>query len=548
MPSFTCYKLHDSPALDSPPPADAFLELTGRTVTQSPPFLGDRFVATTFIVANPVASPPWTDFLRAAFMPGDLPHLSGFTSGAVIIVRDEQVGHFAFCFGPIGRHLLRDDSWVRSYGLRVALNAIYPLGGAQSPAPGRLIALDAKRRGAEIVRSRRQASRPTTAESLDLDQTRELLHSATGEHGGTEPWGSRLTGSDALHFTSDDTYDTLGSLCREIHDVHARLDYQATFGWIDHVRPVVEPGARQALTQRVVELLRDKDVANLSLAPPEIIDWSRVEVFQFHFDHDQFRPLPRLIDYLAGLDARKHLAGLTDAYLKNHRMVALDGNHVSVEHWSIWRCLSGEVPLDGAAYILDDGEFYSVEPGFLSDLNNAIATIPDRSGLLPSCASGTWEGDYNAAAQKTNQGWLLLDKKTIKIEATTTAVEVCDLLTPSRELIHVKRHLGSSELSHLFAQGLTSATLLQDSSDFLRRADAKIQLLSSMPTDLPRTFFSRYPITPGDFEIVYAIISEWKGRTLEGALPFFSKINLRHTVQALRARGFRVSHCRVDET
>jgi len=547
MPYFTCYKLHDPLGEDSSTPTYSFLGLTGRQFSQSPPFAGDGFTATTFIVANPAPAPPWAEFLRPAFDPDPLPQLSGFTSGAIIIVRHHQVGNFAFCFGVMGRHLLRDDAWVRSYGLRVALNLIYPAGGDPATGHGQLIALDAKRRGAEIVRSRRQASRPTTAESLDLDQSRELLRSATGEQTRAKEWGERVTGSDALHFTSNHTIHTLGELCQQIDDVHSRVDYRASFGWIDHVQPVAEPSTREALTQRVVELLRDKNTAELTLAPPEIVDWSRVDVFEFHLDRGQYRPIPRLIDYLVRLDAKRRLDSVTDSYLRDHQMTALDGNHIPVDHWSIWQCLSGEVVLDGTTYILDEGEFYSVEPNFLANLNLEIAAITHRQGLLPTAKIGTREDIYNQAAVNGQKSWLLLDKQTVKIDTTTTAVEVCDILTPARELIHVKRHLGSSDLSHLFAQGLTSATLLQESHEFLDRTDAKVQMVSTSPSDAQRTFFSTYPITPGDFEVVYAIVAEWNGRTLDQALPFFSKINLRHTVQALRARGFRASHCRVDE-
>ena len=46
---------------------------------------------------------------------------------------------------------------------------------------------------------------------------------------------------------------------------------------------------------------------------------------------------------------------------------------------------------------------------------------------------------------------------------------------------------------------------------------------------------------PAQFEVVYAIIEDWGGRTPAAALPFFSKINLREVANNLRARGFRVA-------
>jgi hypothetical protein len=64
--------------------------------------------------------------------------------------------------------------------------------------------------------------------------------------------------------------------------------------------------------------------------------------------------------------------------------------------------------------------------------------------------------------------------RTIRIPGRTTAVEICDLLTPERTLVRVKRHFSSSNLSHLFAQGAVSAELLQMNSEFRQRAHERV--------------------------------------------------------------------------
>jgi uncharacterized protein (TIGR04141 family) len=61
-------------------------------------------------------------------------------------------------------------------------------------------------------------------------------------------------------------------------------------------------------------------------------------------------------------------------------------------------------------------------------------------------------------------------------------------------------------------------------------------------------FFSSGALTPSDFEVVYAIIASWDGRTPAQALPFFSKINLRQFTTTLRSRGFRVGFNRIHAT
>jgi uncharacterized protein (TIGR04141 family) len=152
------------------------------------------------------------------------------------------------------------------------------------------------------------------------------------------------------------------------------------------------------------------------------------------------------------------------------------------------------------------------------------------------------EGDYNQLAAQC-EGHLLLDKQTIHLTGQTP-IEICDLLSKDRQLIHVKRHLGSSDLSHLFAQGLVSAEVLQTSIECRTRARERIADLSGASPDY--AFFSNDALHTGDFEIVYAIIERWRSRSFSQALPFFSKVNLREASQQLTSRGFNVGVKQID--
>jgi uncharacterized protein (TIGR04141 family) len=108
----------------------------------------------------------------------------------------------------------------------------------------------------------------------------------------------------------------------------------------------------------------------------------------------------------------------------------------------------------------------------------------------------------------------------------------------------VKRHLGSSDLSHLFAQGLVSAESLQMSIDFRLKAQEKVNTLCAGSAEFD--FFGSGAMQTSDFEIVYAIVEQWRGRSMSAALPFFSKVNLREVNQLLVSRGFHVSMKQVE--
>jgi uncharacterized protein (TIGR04141 family) len=153
------------------------------------------------------------------------------------------------------------------------------------------------------------------------------------------------------------------------------------------------------------------------------------------------------------------------------------------------------------------------------------------------------EDSFNKDAVTALAPALLMDKKLVNSRMQTTPVEVCDVLTADRRLIHAKLKFGSRDLSHLFSQGFVSATLLQSDSVFRDATHKKIKELGGGDSF---DFFNIPSLQAPDFEIIYVIVAPWKGRTLSEALPFFSKVNLLRTMEDLINRGFRVAVARVD--
>lgn len=220
------------------------------------------------------------------------------------------------------------------------------------------------------------------------------------------------------------------------------------------------------------------------------------------------------------------------------RIFATNGDGGTVHSWPAWKCLVGDLVINGITYVLDEGDFYEVRQDYLAALDAAIAAIPLAQVDLPTSTPSEHERPYNIRASADPE-LLLLDRNTVKINTKTTPIEICDLLTSKRQLIHVKRHLGSSDLSHLFAQGVVSACLLQESPEFRKKAIEKIAAVSDQSAKFG--FISPDSFKTSDFEVVYAIAEKWKSRTFEQGLPFFSKINLREAVQDLHGRGFSFS-------
>lgn len=547
MTALSCFRLR-SPGSTNPEFAD-LLEDSDLAVTEHDPIEGQGFVAQLYTIESYPHDPRWAPFLRSGFGAGLT--LSPVQSpSALLLVRvriRRRDAYFAFTFGLAARFLLRGDVVVRGYGLRTALNLMYP-GAAESTDQARVRSVDAKRRGPRTTRSRTQATTAAEFEVFDVDRFRDIVSAATGVPHDAERWGRRVSGGDALSLDLDVAFERVGQLCREIETAHNRHDYRKNFGWIDDIKPVTDPELRERLQQATITSMLATG-GSLDLAPPEVIDWERASSFHYHFDR-RGRTTPavthpdlRLADYLTGIRYHGLDAGVDVDTLRQRRIDAVDASGAVVHSWPVWKCLVGEVQLDGITYVLDEGEFFSVRTDYIAELNSFINAI-ERHVALPSTTRTTEERQYNLDAAAANPRLLVMDRQNVAIPRRTTPVEICDLLSDERELIHVKRHLGSSDLSHLFAQGYVSAELLQSNAEFRQRASEKVDEVAAGRPGFG--FLSSPSLAPQDFTVVFAVVAAWNGRGPVDALPFFSKVNLRRCAEDLRVRGFRVKFGCVD--
>lgn len=475
MASLTCYRLWSQIAGHAVEDPHQAIDGGDLTYIEYGPIAGRNFTAFVLVVKNVPHEPRWSSFVRSASAEVEIP-LSN-SPGALVLVEvpaADSTLRLAFAFGVLGRFLLANNGYQRGFGLRAALNIIYPADATTADA-ARLRSVDSKRRGPIILRARSQTSEASAFEEFDVDRLRDVVSAAVGVPHDTERWGSRVSGGDPIRMDLGIEFDDLGDLCLQLQEVHDREDYVEDFGWIDDILPVTDPDLRRRLEHEIVRVLVEDDGAELTLAPPEIIDWERVSAFRYHFDRRQgpantpvVHPEMRLNDSLTGME-------LTIEKLKARRIKAVDGDANTIHAWPVWGCLVGEVELDDSTFVLDEGEFYYVRDDYIDDLDSYINGIPAAPIEMPDATPTTAEGDYNEAAAVAH-GYVLLDgsQRTIRILGRTTAVEICDLLTPERDLVHVKRHFSSSNLSHLLAQGAVSAELLQMNGEFRQRAHERV--------------------------------------------------------------------------
>ena len=333
--------------------------------------------------------------------------------------------------------------------------------------------------------------------------------------------------------------DNLIADIREVERVCREEEPDPAFGFVEHVQPVTDPDTLADLNGEFEELLSwDADVAAEHLVP--VVPGSVLR--HYHEAHSltvkignaslnvPHGPL-KLDDILHRTRVQRD--GTRLAALRNGR-VALNSDeagrqvlaHADADHW-----VEANLSLGPRRFALLDGEWFEIGAEYLRTSRDAIARLfPD----LPSVTLPAWslparraERDYNEYVAARFPGrFLCLDRNQVVRSplGARSSLEVCDLLGPDNELIHVKRASGSAPLSHLFFQGLISAETLMAS------AVAREQFAAAVAA-LPRGRVLPEPFRPR--KVVYAILLE-NGKQLSADTLFpFSQASLAHAARTL---------------
>lgn len=276
----------------------------------------------------------------------------------------------------------------------------------------------------------------------------------------------------------------------------------------------------------------------MHLAAPEPLDWQDIDGFRFTSQPDDLQNAsdPRITDYLTSREGED----ITLQTLKDDRMLAMrasDGNPQA--SWQVLRCVVYETALHNQLYVLSAGDWFRINLNFKDRVYDDVRNLTLLNGL-PAADAGTDEDAYNVKAAAAING-LCLDKRFV-YDGGPDKMEICDILTRSGGLIHVKQRGSSSTLSHLFTQGLNSAERLLQDADFRNRARAIVtaqnaEFADLLPADRP---------SPESHEVSFVVITR-SDRDTPLTLPFFSLVSLRAAASRLQGFGFRVSVAAVRE-
>jgi uncharacterized protein (TIGR04141 family) len=482
---------------------------------------------TLFVKQSSVKRPSWGSLLDEV-SGRVIPNLDNQSSSAVLLLRvDHDI--FAITFG-YGRHLVEQSLFIQDFGLRTALNTLDEKS---------LRSVDLHTLEDQPVQKKSQAVRDSEVGIFGIDILRDVLRAVTGvPKRGIDLM--QISGGDAMFsFSTEMEAADLPAIARRIKSYYFNEEYKKSFSWVDNVRKVKDDASIDVLNAQLVKAVSTKD-PGIMVTLPEIGSWDTILGFSFTRKKDVVRPFINSIDYI---DTITDLALLTVEGLKRDRLFVYDNDGNITEH-SVYRCIYFEIINDDKTNIIFDGKWYEVETTFIGRITDTLNSIKLSTLSFPKVE--TWddggkvkiesEGDYNIRAAAAH-GYFLLDKKLVKTDRTTSSIELCDLLTPKKQLVHVKhRKGGSAGLSHLFAQGGVAAEIMLGDKAFRKKARAVLRSVDKAARNLvPLDNFKST-----DYEIVFLILGE-DSATLKRNLPFFSKVNLSKAFENLTQRGFQVS-------
>jgi uncharacterized protein (TIGR04141 family) len=409
----------------------------------------------------------WADLFLSAITQDERPQaLIGaaekLTSGIIIMNSSDEDGRkreFLFSFGD-ARFLIPQEILEPDFGFHVSL-----------------IANDSQRVNAHRSQTVALNPRSTSTEyrnPISIDdcffRPTEIVNGIKGE--GYEGGGSYVTVKKKL------TLSDFPDLCQELYAFYKAPIDQEKYPWAGKILPV-EGNMCETLNSKLTTALENcSNHSTWHLAKPFFEEDVALEQDAYYTigrrATAKFNTIEDVFSHYSPM-----LKGKTVPQIKKMRF---ERNHSSKEKqlgsWSVFKCLIFETLHEQGRYILNEGSWYKVCKDYAEEVDGYVRNLFEEGKKfkqidLPEAKENETEGAYNIRVANEKK-YLLMDARDVSASAKgESKVEMCDILTPSKHLIHLKKGNESSKLSHLFAQGKVSAKTLKCDPDYRSKAMKK---------------------------------------------------------------------------
>ena len=460
--------------------------------------------------------PDWLIFL-GNFCEGEIEIRDNVSNKAMMLVKIKN-RIMALTFG-YGRSFLKEESIEKNFGFYAALNM---LNNKQIRSIHSATIEDM------VVHTQKQSSYAASQEEFSMNAMNDIMMSIAGK-GKNDLWANTVSGKDSLVVSVEMfPIDLKEKLEFYLSSYESDAYKEEGFAWVDNIREVRDVALKENLDDLLVDKLKKKDVENIYVSPPEMVDWDIVRGFLIS---GTGRRTSKLSNYQEDIDLLFYLNEIdVDVEMKQKirqdKIYAVNVNEDTYVVTSLYSALIAQIEYAGELYILCDSSWYKIENDFYQEVKSYVASIPVSDIEFPDCHVNEAEGSYNERLGEID-GYYLMDKKLVGVNGGARKIEACDIFTKGKQFIHVKNRSSSAQLSHLFAQGRVSAECFNSDIEFRKQEYNKLK--NKFGKD---EYNYRKKPDSDEFEVVYAIIAKKTGK-IEENLPFFSLVNLMLSVQEL---------------
>lgn len=415
---------------------------------------------------------------------------------------------FVIPFGR-GKDLIDSNLVEEQFGIKVLLNSINE---------NHLRKVVKANVGGNQKASQEQIPKGGRITDFGFDIESDLLRSLSAKSDDEMFNGNIITGSDMISANIKTNIDYVDEFLEQCIQKYLSDNYKKNFDWIGNLKKVSNKTLIDELNNEMINMINKKEYDCVWIAVPEVLNWEDISGFKF----------TRSKDLLSDIELEKYLDTLKEKLsiekLKNDYVRCFDHDNNIYLQWRVINCMYCNLVYNGKTYCMNFGKWYEINNDFAKTVNDEYEKIPISTIKFPNSNYRT-EDEYNLQFCNTNSNCVMMHKKG-EISyggGSGNKIEVCDILTKDKRLIHIKKSEASNTLSHLFNQALISAEVLKEENFRKLLADK----LSSLKFDdyIDDKFDSR------NYTIVLGVITNKISDRPH--IPFFSKVSIRYLVKSL---------------
>ena len=425
---------------------------------------------------------------------------------------------FAIVFG-YAKNLFAADVLEEQFGLKIVLNSV----DINSIRKISKISI-----GSNQKHSQEQMPKTANINEFGFDLDRDLITTVTAKCKDESFEKANITGGDIFSLLVDVNLDNIDEFLEKCYKKYQENKYKDNFEWIDNIKEIKSKKEIEKLDNNLINYILEKRWDCICMSIPEIISWEGISGFKY-LNSDELDDDISIEKFINSL--RNELTSIEQ--IKRRKVYMYDINDEEAGSWGAYKCITAEIEVNDNIYCLNNGKWYFINKDYSQKIEKEYQEIKLSSlNFVDYTEDMKNEDEYNTALAESLEGAYLIHKigEIPFGGGTGNKIEVCDVMSNNNELIHIKKNVGSSQLSHLFNQATVSAEMLLDKS-FRKNVNERMKK-ENFNKALPEVFKS------SDYTIIIGIINKYDDERPK--IPFFSKVALRYTIKRINNFGYNV--------